>query len=304
MTNWQCALELDESRKIVTGSEANLAAAIGRGADLRVYTEFRYNEHIDVTSDNTEMMREVSEFGITYLLDKRWAAGIMNLRQPIELPDGFGPRPSMSFFLYNQNGQQAVARPYLDGTEVNGIMGAAPAQIPENMPRYHAQQSFDAGTNAPSSNFIYDFGCYRFLVEDSWREVFSHDKSGAVLEGSLSDLVSAFSQGLDIKIGVSGLCDELQIDETKINHEVFIKAGYSYYNTERRMFTVGTQPIVRVGPSIPLLYGSQNWDFGWLMARSDGHVAYRKCDPYTLQFNDQVGHQVIRWFVRGTSESI
>jgi hypothetical protein len=45
MTNWQTVLELNENREFVSGSEAALAAAIGRGADLRVYTEFRYNEH-------------------------------------------------------------------------------------------------------------------------------------------------------------------------------------------------------------------------------------------------------------------
>ena len=28
----------------------------GRGADLRIYTEFRHNEHIDITSNNPEII--------------------------------------------------------------------------------------------------------------------------------------------------------------------------------------------------------------------------------------------------------
>jgi len=108
---WKCVYGLNPARQRVAGSAGELAAAIRRGADLRINTAFRHNEHIDTTSKNPELIEEVADFRVTYLLDDRWAAGIINLRQPISLPDGFGPRPSMSFFLYNQNGQQAVARP-------------------------------------------------------------------------------------------------------------------------------------------------------------------------------------------------
>jgi len=40
MTTWNCALELGADRRLVSGSEKALAGAIGRGADLRIYTEF------------------------------------------------------------------------------------------------------------------------------------------------------------------------------------------------------------------------------------------------------------------------
>ena len=45
------ALTLRADRSVESGSEAELAAAIRRGADLRIYTEFRHNEHIDTASD-------------------------------------------------------------------------------------------------------------------------------------------------------------------------------------------------------------------------------------------------------------
>jgi len=66
-----------------------LLAAIRRGADLRIATEFRHNEHIDTNSASPELISEVADFRITYVLDDRWVAGIINLRQPIELPNRF-----------------------------------------------------------------------------------------------------------------------------------------------------------------------------------------------------------------------
>src|SRR5690349_18965069 len=96
---WKCVYTLDSERRRVSGSEQELASAIRRGADLRIYTEFRHNEHIDTSSSNPELIREVADFRVTYLVEDRWTAGIINLRQPISLPDGFGPRPSMSFFM-------------------------------------------------------------------------------------------------------------------------------------------------------------------------------------------------------------
>src|SRR4051812_35216018 len=91
---WRCVYNLNRERQPVSGSAHELVAAIRRGADLRIYTEFRHNEHIDMSSANRELIREVADFRVTYLLENRWVAGIISLRQPISLPDGFGPRPS------------------------------------------------------------------------------------------------------------------------------------------------------------------------------------------------------------------
>ena len=71
-----------------------------------------------------------------------------------------------------------------------------------------------------------------------------------------------------------------------------------YHFTERRWFVAGSHPVVRVKPAVPLLYESSGWDFGWLMIRSDGHVVYRRCDPYTLRFEDLERKLAVRWFVR------
>jgi len=299
MTTWRCALELDSQRSVTAGSATELTKAIGRAADLRIYTEFLHNEHIDVGSANAELIREVAEFGVTYRIDGRWSAGIMSLRQPIELPVGFGPRSSMSFFLYNQDGTQAIARPYLDGVPTDGPLGPSLPTAPANMPKYHAYDCWDERTNAPSHNFVYDFNRYRFCVNDSWREVLHHSATGDVQSGSLAELIEAFSSGCTIKLGIEGLCESLASEsQPAVKHEVFVQGGSAYYYTEQKLFIIGSHPVVRVQPAIPLRYASSNWDFGWLMVRSDGHVVYRRCDPYSLKFTDHTMRLAVRWFVR------
>ena len=289
---WRCALELAQDRTTVGGSEAALCNAVRRGADLRVGTGFRHNEHIDVHSHCDELIHEFVDFRVTYLLDNRWTAGICNLRMPVQPPDGFGPRASMSFFLYNQNGQQAVARPYLDGE-----MTAPACTIDfDLMPLYKELSQFDLHTNAPSRNFIYDFDFYRYLVCDRWHEVFAHDAEGTATSGSFDALAKAFSTGAELKVAIRGLCGP---SSDVMDHEVFVHLGSCYYYTERKLLMGATHPVVLVRPGIPLIYESHSWNFGWLLPRTDGHVARWVCDPYTLKFHKSTTRHAIRWFVGG-----
>jgi hypothetical protein len=300
MTPWTSVLELNSSRAVIAGSPTTLCNAIRRGADLRIHTDFVHNEHLDIRSTNAELIREVSDFRVTYLVEDRWTAGIMSLRMPILPPDGFGPRPSMSFFMYNQDGQQAIARPHLDGPPVAGPLGPSPLDDYGHMPKQHQLDNWDAGTNAPCSNFIYDFHLFRYLVSDNWEEVFAHTAEGEAIAGSREALVEAFLQGLEIKVGIRGLCADVAEDSNVAtpDHTVFVQTGPGYYCTDQKLFCVGTQPVIRVRPAIPMRYTSGGWDFGWLMPRSDGFVAYWLCDPYTLRFRRSYGRHAIRWFVR------
>jgi hypothetical protein len=129
--------------------------------------------------------------------------------------------------------------------------------------------------------------------------VFSHTADGEVIAGSLESLIEAFSEGCEIKVGIRGLCADLaKLPGDAPDHTVFVQTGPGYYCTERRLFCAGTQPVVRVRPSIPMRYTSGGWDFGWLMPRTDGLVDRWLCDPYTLQFTKRPGHFAMRWFVR------
>ena len=298
MEDWTLALELDESRSVSAGSVAALSDAARRGADLRISTEFKHNEHIDPSSDNPEVVIEVAEFRETYVLQDSWTAGFMTLRQPISLPHGFG-RPSMSFFLYNQDGMQARGNPLLNGPPPVGEHGPSPLEDVSEMPKMHKLEDWDQTTNAPSSNFIYDFDVYRYWVRDDWHEVLAHGQDGAVQSGSVEALGDAFSSGAEVKVGIRSLCDDLVEDPANaMGHEVFIQVGSCYYYTERKLFIGSTHPLVRVRPAIPLTYVSNGWDFGWVMARTDGHVALQMADPYTLQFRKSQGKYAVRWFIR------
>ncbi len=294
---WKRVLELDERRAPVHGSFVALCDAIRRGADLRIGTAFRHNEHIDTASQNSELIREHMDFRVTYLLDDHWAAGIETLRMPVALPDGFGPRASMSFFLYNQDGNQAVGRPFLDGQSPVTSGNPSAPKSDRSMPRMQVLSSADEDTNAPSHHFIYAFDYYRFFVCDRWREVLSHDERGKVVSGSLGDLAAAVDEGRELKIGVRGLCQDLGKGPA---HEVFVHVGPCYHYTKSGFLIGATNPLVRVCPAIPLVYRSRVWDFGWLTARTDGVVARWLCDPYTLRFTKSMVRHAVRWFVDDT----
>ncbi len=296
MSKWFCALGLDKGRSVVRGSSYELVEALNRGGDLRIFTVFRHNEHIDVKSDNSELVEEVSEFGVTYVVDGRWAAGIMNWRQPVNPSyesTCFGPS-SLSFFLYNQDGSQGIARPYLGG-------GERAVEVDEHgdMLNYHLKQRVDGYTNAPSSNFVYDFEEFRFFVRDDWREVLSHGSEGEVYSGAVGSLARAFSEGFELKIGIKGLCEDLAGEDEKVmEHEVFVRLGAGYYYTEGKLFAGASHPVVRVTAGVPLVYRSGGWDFGWLIVRTDGVVIERVYDPYTLHYRDMKRRCSVRWFVR------
>ena len=159
---WTLALELAPDRSVRAGSKADLAAAIGRGADLRVYTEFLFEEHIvpggngDPSQDG--LIREVIDFRETILVGDGHVGAITTQRQPLEPPFGFnGTQPRMSFFMYTSDGEQALA-----GLVFGGVEGApAPGQRtveepPADMPKMGPQEFFDVGTSGPSRNFVYD----------------------------------------------------------------------------------------------------------------------------------------------------
>ena len=300
MTRWNTVLSLNTEREIESGTTNALADAIREGADMRIGTAFRHNEHIDTASDNEDLIREAMDFRVTYLVDDQWVAGIENLRVPIALPDGFGPRESMSFFLYNQDGNQSIARPFLDGQPATGEPGVSPLETDESMPKYRELENFDAETNAPSSNFIYDFEYFRYMVRSQWTEVLVHDTQGKLVRGNFDDLINAIDAGAEVKVAVRGLCNDLSSNPNDtLDHEVFIHLGACYHYVDQRLLIGSANPVVRTRPSIPLGYSSQSWDFGWLMVRTDGFVASWLCDPYTLKFRRGNHQYSIRWFVSG-----
>ena len=295
---WRPALTLNDRMQPVAGSALELREAIARGADLRIYSEFRHDEHIDVDSSDDDLVQETMDMRATYLVDGRWAAGIITLRQPVALPDSFGPRPSLSLFLYNEDGSQAIARPHLDGPPADASLGPSPVGDHSRMPRYVEHDRWDDGTNAPSSNFTYAFDTLRYYVREDWRLVLHHSANGEVLAGSHEELADEFARGVEWKVGISGLCDDFASDGAALPHQVFIQCGSCYLYTRGKRLVGATHPVARVRPGVPLRYQSGNWDYAWLVARTDGHVARLSYDPYSLRPTRANGRHEIRWFCR------
>lgn len=177
-------------------------------------------------------------------------------------------------------------------------MPALPHDV-DRMAKYHQSDGWDGDTNAPSHNFIYDFDVFRYWVREDWREVLAHGDDGRPSSGSVDALADAFSSGAEVKVGIRDLCRDLAEDpDDSLRHEVFIQLNSCYYYTDRKLFIGATHPIVRVRPAVPMAYRSRGWDFGWVVACTDGHAALRLADPYTLRFRDTEGRHAVRWFVR------
>jgi len=304
---WRLALELASDRTVGSGSKADLAAAIARAADLRVYTEFLFEEHIapggngDPSQDG--LIREVIDFRETILVGGAHVGAVTTQRQPLEPPFGFnGAEPRMSFFMYTSDGDQALA-----GLVFAGVDGApAPGQRtvegpPPEMPKMGGQEFFDLGTSGPSRNFVYDMETYRYFVRDDWEEILSHDQDGTVTAGSFDALEAAQIAGREIKVGIRDLAADLirgDAGDRSPTHEVFTPIGSGFLHTGPRVYAALTHPVVRVAPADPLRYRSGGWDVAWVFLRTDGDAVLRTLEPYTRRWADRPARLACRWFAR------
>jgi hypothetical protein len=288
---------------VAGGSPADLAAAIGRGADLRVYTEFVFEEHIVPGGDGDPThegpIREVIDFRETILLhgpSGPHVAAVTTLRQALHPPFGFNGDPRMSYFLYQSDGRQACA---------NVLFGEAPTAVrpgvrqeiptPPDMPKMSPEVVYDIGTTGPSRNFAYDMETYRFFVRDEWEELLAHDADGRVERGSVDAIEGGQIAGRELKVGIRGLGDSLGDGP---DHEVFTLVGSGFFHTRMRLYDALTHPLVRVAPAIPVEYRSFGWDVAWVFLRTDGVATVRRLDPYTRAFEDVPGRFACRWFAR------
>src|ERR1041385_6032340 len=110
--SWQTVCEMNRKREVTAGSLTALADAIHRGADLRGFTTFDWVDHMGTLFPDQGLVEETMDWRITYLIEDRWVAAVMSLRYPANAGLGFGKDPSLSFFMYNQDFEFGVARPF------------------------------------------------------------------------------------------------------------------------------------------------------------------------------------------------
>ncbi len=288
----ECVLELDHQQTCVNGSIELLNDRIRAGADIRIRTDFLHNEHIDPTSDDNQLVVETSTFPQTVLIDDRWSAYFMTLRQPVSLIEGFGYPNSLSLFCYNQNGQQAMARMVLDDTAEQTDIWDPDADFP----KMKTLSLNDTGTGGISRNFIYAFDRFRFFALNAFAERFSNAADGSPLSGALADIQEAYRSGHPIKLGIRGLSRVLWGDNGH-DDETFIHASSSYDYTGTPLMVANSAPFVSVPADIPLTYRPQGFRYCWLVARSDGYVAIRSFNPFDRSWTTQNAQLPIRWFV-------
>jgi hypothetical protein len=301
---WQAVLTLSGDRSVQAGNVDELAAAIGRGADLRIYTEFLFEEHITPGGDGDPshdgLIREVIDFRETMLIDGAagpHVAAVTTLRQPLQPPWGFnGTEPKMSYFLYQSDGRQACANLLL-GDVPSDVRPGARAEVPPpaDMPKMSAEVVYDIGTTGPSRNFIYDMEVYRYFVRDEWEELYAVDADGRVERGSVDAIEEAQMAGREFKIGIRELSAALGRGP---GHEVFSLLGSGFFHTRMRVYDALTHPLVRVAPAAPVEYRSNGWDVAWVHVRTDGEAIVRRLDPYTRRFEDRPGRFGLRVFAR------
>lgn len=298
--DWTCVQELDANRHPVTGSDRAVSEAVARGADLRVYTEWRFEEHVapdlnrPAETDECGLMQEVIDFRQTIFVEPSYAVGVTTLRQAILPIAGFNPQgvPRMSFFMYDVQGRQRCANVLLDDN-------AAPAEagnvrimpMRDDMPLMSEVELHDENTKAPSTNFIYRMERYRYFVRDDWREVLAHDATGEVASGSFEALHTAHHAGCDLKVAIRNLAG----GDT---HEIISPVGTSWVHTTRAALESLTHPLVRVRGATPLKYSSGNWDVAWIFVSTTGKATVRRLDPYRRVFVDEATQLACRWFAR------
>ncbi len=287
MSEWICALELDDQRRVVSGSYDDLAAAVRRAADVRCYTTFDYAEHMAAPDSEVGLVQEMMNFGVTYWLEGDRSAGIQTTRYPADCSLGFQAFPSLSFFLYNDSGESGIARPCA-ARQSSALAGGT---VPEKYVTLHRS---DTDTLSPSENYTYDFGEYKWWVRDSWELLLAHDADGTVSVGSLDALQDAFRAGKSLKVGVTDLCADLA--GSPVAHEVFVELGPIYNHHDQGFLGGESLPLVRVAPGVPMRYGSGNWNFGWILPRTDGVAHHLIIDPCTRDFTRTSARCPMRWF--------
>lgn len=294
MSKPEIVLSLDRERKAVKGSVELLNGKIRNGADLRICTGFLHNEHIDVGSEDDQMVNEASAFPETVLVDGKWSACFMTVRQPVALRDGFGYPNSLSLFLYNQDGRQALARWVMDGTTAKSIRKDTERF---GMRKMHTMDIFDSDTPGVSKNFIYDFEYYDFIVNDCYEEIYANTGEDVCIKGNIGDLEDAYRCGRGIKLAVKGISGVLWGDRGH-EDEIYIHCGSSFYYTKDRLMITNTLPLVSVPADIPLSYKPRSYRYCWIVARTDGRVEIRSYNPFDNLWETRAAFLPLRWFAQ------
>ena len=309
---WSMVLELAPDRSVTAGSKEALAAAIGRGADLRIYTEFLYEEHIlpgggdDRSLDG--LIREVIDFRETILVDGRYVAAhhdpapaaraAARLQRPrsedVVLPVHDGRRPGP--------GQPRARRA--------DAVGRRPAsgRSSRRRPTCRRWASRSSSTSGPPDR--------RGTSSTTWRSTATSSATSGRRSWPTTPMAASRparsprsrrprSPAARSRSGSATSAADLASDGApSVAHEVFTLVGSGFVHVRAGLYVTLTHPLVRVAGAIPLRYGSGNWDVAWVFLRTDGEAQVRRLDPYTREWERPPGAPrlpLVRAVMRGTT---
>ena len=266
------------------------STAIGRGADLRIYTEFLYEEHIlpgggDDRSGRPDPRghrlprddprRRTRTWPRSRPCASRWS------RRTASTAPTRRCRSSCTRWTASRRWPTSCSATRRRPSCRPGERTVEPT--PADMPKMGDQEFFDVGTTGPSRNFVYDMETYRFIVRDEWQEVLAHDADGRVTAGSFAALEEAQIAGREIKVGIRDLGRRPRDGgDRRVAHEVVHARRVRLPpRPGRAVRHAHPSPRPDRAGAIPLRYRSGNWDVAWVFLRTDGQAHVRRIDPYT-----------------------
>lgn len=165
------------SNETTAGSAIAVAAAVARGADLRLYMTTQDDSNRQDGLSRSSAYEETLYFGQTYASLAEGTdrfAGLCPHHTSTSHEGKVSEQPYMSLFRYDSSGS------------------------------YSHLKWWGSGETKDSTN-TYPYNVYRWFVSDRFKPCFEHDADGNVVAGTLDALVTAVRNGLTIKVGVYGL---------------------------------------------------------------------------------------------------
>jgi hypothetical protein len=192
---WQPLLEQDQMLRVLRGSVAAAAAAVQRGADLRLYM---------VTDTYGTSYEEVMNFK-----QSLWR------RTPPSEDDRFS---GMGLFLSSVHHGRDITAPYLSFFNYDTCRGALEGPTHSLMKITPGGDTLDESNYEPTEPANYSI--YRWFVRDRYRIVYEHDADGAQLSGNKEELKACIRTGQTVRVGIWGLSGLEEVESSNSREEI------------------------------------------------------------------------------------
>ena len=262
--------------KPMSGSVADVADAVRRGADIRRFSTYNMK--------GTGLVEETMTLQTTWVFDDHHVGGLQTLRHPLDAGLGISMQPSMALWIFGVAAPQRSTFVPLNG-----------------QPMAHATGKWVNVDNEPYSAEAGEFTPrrYQWWARSDWKQICDHDQNGNPSQGSWEDIRKAVNDGGILKVGIKNLWSHLTpAGEQAPEHEVFIECTTDFSHVDEKFVGVLTQPTFLLQPRVPLKFSGENFALGWLVVRTDGKVQRHTLNPTNMQWEQKWNRYAVRWFTK------